>query len=344
MIDFIKTKEQLGVAFEIRKSFHDPNEMKDRLNNVFGVNEPLGDWVEFFKYAKMFDKIFVLDKNYNDKLNINSQISKTKNNVVKAQTNRVITHTARAEYLGDIVKDFISKNKSITPVKWNKTKIKDDKMTYVFLSDIHYRDSNDNEIIKNTFKDIYKRVNGDIHLVIMGDIVQGNMRISDVLNGDIDIIQQVLEFSKVLIENIDSKQIKKVSILKGNHDEIRLSSMNGNYGVTNPNLCYVCNEIINARFNGMSSVYDELDITSGGTQFHLLHGHQFKGMKHLQEYYKNHKGFVIHGHWHTYYLKDNVIGLPKLCSANDYEKSLGINDDSIGYFILSNGFTQQINM
>lgn len=343
MINIIKNKEQLGLMFNIYKTSDNFKQCVERLNQAFNVDYPLGDWLEFIEYAKVFNKVFKLDKAYQDKLNIDTQIARTKNNVIKTQTNRVITHTARSDYLGSVMSDLMRNDFNFTPQAFTKSKIKSENLTYVFLSDFHYRNEKDNDYINKVFKDIYQRTSGDIHLILMGDLVQGNLRISDILNGDSDIVAQILNVSNCLLNNIDIKRIKQISILKGNHDEIRLSSMNGNFGVTNPNMCYICASMINAKYKDLAQVYNELDITSGKQDYHIIHGHQFKGENKLKQYANYTPDLItIHAHYHHYYVDGNVIGLPCLCEPNDYEKSLGIKPGSRGYLILKDNFYSMI--
>lgn len=343
MIQIIKSKEQLGTLLHIYNNSDNIKHCVDQLNIAFNSNYELGEWIEFIEYAKQFNKIFKLDKTYQDKLNIDTQITRVKNNVVRAQTNRSITSVGRTEYLGDVVSDILKKNFKLEQVKPTKSTLKSEKLTYVFLSDFHYRNEKDNEYINKVFNSVYNETSGDIHLILMGDLVQGNLRITDILNGDSDIIAQVLSVSNLILNNIDIKRIKKVSILKGNHDEIRLNSMKGNYGVSNPNLCYIASEMINAKYKSLSNVYDELDIVSGKQQFHIIHGHQFKGENKLRQYASYTPDVItIHAHYHHYYVDNNTIGLPALCDPNDYEKSLGIKAGSKGYFIIKDNFYKNI--
>lgn len=343
MIQIIKSKEQLGTLLHIYNNSDNIKHCVDQLNIAFNSNYELGEWIEFIEYAKQFNKIFKLDKTYQDKLNIDTQITRVKNNVVRAQTNRSITSVGRTEYLGDVVSDILKKNFKLEQVKPTKSTLKSEKLTYVFLSDFHYRNEKDNEYINKVFNSVYNETSGNIHLILMGDLVQGNLRITDILNGDSDIIAQVLSVSNLILNNIDIKRIKKVSILKGNHDEIRLNSMKGNYGVSNPNLCYIASEMINAKYKSLSNVYDELDIVSGKQQFHIIHGHQFKGENKLRQYASYTPDVItIHAHYHHYYVDNNTIGLPALCDPNDYEKSLGIKAGSKGYFIIKDNFYKNI--
>lgn len=343
MIQIIKSKEQLGTLLHIYNNSDNIKHCVDQLNIAFNSNYELGEWIEFIEYAKQFNKIFKLDKTYQDKLNIDTQITRVKNNVVRAQTNRSITSVGRTEYLGDVVSDILKKNFKLEQVKPTKSTLKSEKLTYVFLSDFHYRNEKDNEYINKVFNSVYNETSGEIHLILMGDLVQGNLRITDILNGDSDIIAQVLSVSNLILNNIDIKRIKKVSILKGNHDEIRLNSMKGNYGVSNPNLCYIASEMINAKYESLSNVYDELDIVSGKQQFHIIHGHQFKGENKLRQYASYTPDVItIHAHYHHYYVDNNTIGLPALCDPNDYEKSLGIKAGSKGYFIIKDNFYKNI--
>lgn len=343
MIQIIKSKEQLGTLLHIYNTSDNIKHCVDQLNIAFNSNYELGEWIEFIEYAKQFNKIFKLDKAYQDKLNIDTQITRVKNNVVRAQTNRSITSVGRTEYLGEVVSDILKKDFKLEQTKPIKSTLKSEKLTYVFLSDLHYRNENDNEYINKVFKSVYNETSGDIHLILMGDLVQGNLRITDILNGDSDIIAQVLGVSNLILNNIDIKRIKKVSILKGNHDEVRLNSMKGNYGISNPNLCYIASEMINAKYKGLSNVYDELDIVSGKQNYHIIHGHQFKGENKLRQYASYTPDVItIHAHYHHYYVDNNVIGLPALCDPNDYEKSLGIKEGSKGYFIIKDNFYKNI--
>lgn len=222
-------------------------------------------------------------------------------------------------------------------IKTPKLKKKDkSNMQYVFIADLHF-DKKDEKTVHNIFNSIdYSK---PYTLVFTGDNIAGNLRISDLLSNDFSEIQQTEKLSDLVVKYISKKPPVEIIVLRGNHDEIRVTQ--GLYGEYNPSFSDVLGTYIKAKTGGSIpvTVDDEWDFTLNKQKYKVIHGHQFRTLKKLREYYKGKPFNVINGHFHEYNATLTSVSLPAACSHGSFAKSLGHQDPGKWVTILtSDGF------
>ncbi len=252
------------------------------------------------------------------------------------ETRRKYTKIHRREvFLSEMAK--AAKNGGTVKVKsLPKFKKKKEDIQYIFIADLHF-DKSSTKAAQNIFKQF--DMTKPYVLVFTGDNIAGNLRISDLLSNDFSEIQQTEKLSDIVVKNIAKNPPLEIIILRGNHDEIRVTQ--GLYGEYNPSFSDVLGTYIQAKTEGKVkvSVLDEWDFQLGKQKYKVIHGHQFRTLKKLREYYKGKPFNTINGHFHEYNATLTSVSLPPACEHNAYAKSLGHQDQGRFITVLtSDGF------
>ena len=352
--DIIKTKNDIDVLLNEYKQIMVYNNfaktklqkeevLEKELNNIFRTNFSFEEWLNYIDVLVKNDKINKKENKRIENGAIKLNVNRKKANLDATRTNRIYNHYARLDILKEEIRSIIKSDVDHKPISFEK--LKKGNINYVFFSDFHYQNQEQNKIIEKSFLKMYQECDNNICLILTGDIIQGCLRINDILNGNWNPIEQTINFCKTFLQFIDTKKIKKIIILPGNHDELRLSALKEYKGIDNPSITFLIKEFINAKYENLAEVKKEWKININDKEYLVYHGHQFKGKNAIKKYADyNRDKFIIHAHLHHYYLNDNIIGLPSLALQNEYEFSLGIAPNKPAFLVLKNGWHKLIEL
>lgn len=298
-------------------------DLKVKLNSLFNIN-----WT-FETYSRYLN-VFEVCQDIYEKDNVANEIQKVVSSHKTVSNSKKIRHIARQNIIADEIKNYFE-NQKPTKIKIHpnyKTNFPDsDGPIDVYLADFHWRNDNDDYgTMHNLKKKLLKFRNKKMNIYLMGDLVQGVLRIDDLYAGSIDPIKQVLAFSKSFCNMISDFSINKLTILKGNHDELRLLN---HKGIENPHISDVARVFIDAKLGIKSVVCEEVETETAI----ILHGHQFGGKKAIEREFKGNSKLLIHAHYHHFYINENIIGLPALCGRSSFERRLALNSKK-GFFVM----------
>lgn len=323
-VDIIKSDKNMDfiVAMYDKKlqGLLQANEFYEMLNERFDVSWTNETWS---RYTNVLYEVYNAFKGANKDRLIDLEVQRHKN----VQTRREIREIARHKILEDYIEDLLD-NK--TPIKYFRkpTYVPMNEVVDIFVSDVHYK--NDPEYIRQFGRSVEKRARGrNVTLHIVGDMVQGTLRLDDIYDGSIDVVQQAIEFSDELLNATKDLNIVGVNVYAGNHDELRLTNYKGS---NNPSLGKMIAKYIeksvdcNVRF-----VDDVLE----SDEMIVQHGHKFRGKKNMVDWGKTQNKTCIFGHYHSFGMDENVVLLPSLCDSDDYAKSLNLSS-RMGYVIVTN--------
>ncbi len=255
---------------------------------------------------------------------------------MKVTVNRMLrTYSRNETVLDKMISEINKKSKILKPIK-TKTLVGND-IPHVFLSDFHYID--DDSKVDNVLQDVYSRT-GEHVLVLTGDIIQGFLRVDDYFNEQWDPVVQMTSFSNRFIQRLDVTKTRKVVIIPGNHDEVRLST--GHKGTKAPTFVGMLKAMLDIKFGE-----DFSEVTDCYTlgEHRVYHGHQFKGKNAIKKWCMNTGEKIIHAHLHHFYIDGDIIGLPSLSDPNSYEKSIGEAPNRLEYVIINeSGFIKKITI
>jgi hypothetical protein len=203
-----------------------------------------------------------------------------------------------------------------------------DETSLMFVSDIHY--SGDKVGLSKTLSFVEGVLKshlelGSVKLFLTGDVIQGYLRIDDILNEQWDPVKQSVEFTQCFIQQFSKHKDKDVELIliPGNHDEIRV--INGLKGVNNPTIMsYVYAILQSEGFN--VTLTDEYIGSMNNNVYKVIHGHTHFGKNAIKKYNQNENYKLFHAHLHHFYVSENIVGLPSLAEPSDYEKALGIKE------------------
>lgn len=274
----------------------------------------------------------------------------------KLSRDKLIFNTEKRQYLDtQFIKDsLLDKLEVLDFHEPTRYPTKDnDSIYHVFLSDIHIG-KYDYAIHKDIFDNVVLKIHNEIpkgecvDLCFMGDIIEGLLRTSALRKIKIDLVEQVrwsYQLITYLLDSLVPDYIVGVKFLdEDNHGEIRpLGSQRNDFPEMNFNkflsdyLEAYC-EVNKVSFESNPII----SIITGEQTYYLLHGHQFKSLKALREYYKNE--YVIYGHFHNYNNNQKQIGLPAMVYSDEYTMFLGIPDSTPGIVISYNGFFKKVDI
>lgn len=293
----------------------------DCLNEHFELSWSNETWS---RYTNVLYEVYNRFTVSNHERTINVEVQRHKN----VQTRREIRHIARNRILEDYVAELLEGKHMTKYVRSEYVIEKDDEQVDVFVSDIHFK--GDTQYIKKFGEDLTERVKGkQIVLHIVGDVVQGTLRLDDVYNGSIDVVQQAFEMCDALLESTKDVNIHGVVVYAGNHDELRLTNYKGSQ---NPSMAKVVARYLEKCLD--CNVYFEKD-SHTNMQMTVMHGHQFRGKKNMIAWGKEQDKMVVFGHYHSFGMDENVVMLPALCDSDEYAKSLNLSS-KLGYVIIYN--------
>lgn len=210
----------------------------------------------------------------------------------------------------------------------------------VFLSDVHYMEGDGQrleDIMLNVFNETIKEHN--VELIFNGDIIQGCLRESDIIDGNLRIDKQAKQFADIIIACLSTydNNVKAITFIPGNHDRINITK---SYDGNTPSMITLVDSILTYAMPHLNiKTVRELNFNN----CKVIHGDQFRGKKAIKEYYAFTNYTIYHAHYHHHYVDGNVIGLPSLSEPNEYEKSLGIKPNVPSYYVLdSRGYGKVI--
>lgn len=332
--DILAEKDNLLYAIEQYGLYQDGVSDRDtfigNLNEMFDEEYRYESWIRYLGIIDNVKVLFEDDPAYTLQL----QKDKMKVNIDKIQVRRMLTAVSRQEYINDMVKEALV---DFTPVETRPMiGVQSDGINYIFIADLHYEKPGDFiEVWEGLTLEQYETY----QLVFTGDEIAGALRVGDLLNGN-DPFEQVANLASEVVGIVKDNPglINGIDVIFGNHTEQRVTPYNG---VKNPNTSYVFHSILEVA-TGLPCTYgEELRIEVAGTTYTIMHGHQFKSRKAVEEYHKNaHTGKLIISHWHQYINKGDVIFLPSAKVGEDsYTTSLGyapnpgvVTLDYKGYF------------
>ncbi len=245
------------------------------------------------------------------------------------------TYSRNETVLSRMISEINQKSELLKPI--SVTPIDGTDATHVFLSDFHY--INDDMKVDKVLADVYSRT-GEHVMVLTGDIIQGFLRVDDYFNEEWDPVIQMTKFSNRFIQRLDTTKTKKLIILPGNHDEVRLST--GHKGVKAPTFVGMLKAMLDIKYGAEFS--EVLDSYLCG-EYRVYHGHQFRGKNAIKKWNENTGEKLIHAHLHHFYINGDIIGLPALSDPNSYEKSIGEAPNKLEYVIINeSGFIKKITI
>lgn len=210
----------------------------------------------------------------------------------------------------------------------------------VYISDLHFMEG-DGDRVERLFLDIARNWNGveQIRLIFTGDLIQGCLRESDIVSGNLRIDKQITQLADCIIGCISCylhEVVSQIVLIPGNHDRINITKQ---YDENTPNVVTVLKSILSYTLPTVDVVMTH-EFTYNG--YLVIHGDQFNSKKAIQSYYKDEIFDVVHAHYHHHYIEGNVMGLPSLSEPNAYEKRLGIADNIPAYMIEKDDYWKKV--
>ena len=342
------------------------NDIADIINKHYIKNELC------YKKGKTYANIYSQVKNFYDAGVFNdynqNELEELKKERIKIQTlniekNRINRNIARQELFYEQIGSAVSSLPlpSFSPLK--EYQEIDSKNEYLLtLSDIHYGEKFElfrNEYSPEAFQErleilctdiisfIKKHNISKLHIVSLGDIIQGMIRISDLKINDSAVVKSVVEISRLIAQFLNElsefSEIEYYHVTSSNHSQIRPLGTKANE-IMDEDLEYVIGNYIkdllknNKRINVHLPEYGEdfIRIPISGYNIIAAHGHQFKknlntALTDLSYAIEEEVDYLILGHFHHTEIKHEyascchdkeTILCPSFVGTDPYSKSI----------------------
>jgi metallophosphoesterase superfamily enzyme len=311
----------------------DKKEYVEELNKHYGLNYSFATWSRAISLIlDVKDILHVENTIFEDVIKLKLDRKKISNE--KVALNRLYTEISRKELLVDKFYEY-QNNEPVFNGTYDSIDNTFKEDTLMFVSDTHYDGDMDNlsramGFVKSNLK---LALNGNtVKLFITGDIIQGYLRIDDILNEQWDPVKQSVEFTQCFIQYLGEfkNRCLEIILIPGNHDELRV--VNGLKGVNNPTVMSYFYALLKSEgFNVVLT--DEYVGSIKGNTYKVIHGHTHFGKNAIKKYNQNENYKLFHAHLHHFYVSENIVGLPSLAKSNSYEKALGIKEGSRGILV-----------
>lgn len=318
------------------------NEIAVIINNNFVKNELS------YKKGKTYANIYAQVKNFYDAGVFNDcsndELEEIKKERIKLQTlniekSRIDRHKARQELYYEQIGAACSSLPfpDFAPLK-EKNCDDFDKEYLLTLADIHYGANfkiGDLEYSKENVKErlelvVYylynfvqnQRIN-KIHIVSLGDLLQGIIRISDLKINDSEVVKSTVEISRLiasfLVELSEFVQVEYYHVTRSNHTQIRVLGSKANE-LMDEDLEYVIGNYIQDLCSGNERITVHLpedndsfiSIPILGYTIFAAHGHQIKNLdnalKDLSSIKNCSVDYLILGHYHRRLIEHGWAG------------------------------------
>ena len=341
--DIISNLDNIQFLYKTWASVGDKKSTVALLNDKFDTEFAYETWSRYLStLIPIYEAGGVTNEDITEAL-VKLKIQKQQTNVEKNHLNKMYRHFGRQDLILDKFKEsFESIQHEDYKFKGDRTKISGDytfDLPHVFLSDFHFKNEKNKvaEVLKDVEETIWEQYGTKCVIVLTGDSVQGVLRHGDLFEENWNPVQQTCVFAKVFCDNISPSWVEKVVVIPGNHGEIRVSDYKG---LKNPNHEQYIATIIGTTFG--EDFVEYTDYYYGGS-VEVFHGHQFRGKTKIQAYAKQDPStFFVHAHLHNFSIIDNVVSLPALSEPNEYEMSLGFEDNVPRYVIIDQHFRVQV--
>ena len=198
------------------------------------------------------------------------------------------------------------------------------------------------DLFDQTVDIIKKEDIGKVHLFLVGDLIDGMLRQSQLVRLQYGIVDSTIHFSEYMalwIHHLTQYANVKVACCTGNHSELRpLGSKKGQF--PGENMEKIISWYLRARLHKEVEIDDKCDVFSLqevlGYTFLLLHGDSEKTIPQLASetirLYGKSVDFFVCGHKHrenefpvgsTPDGRSTVIRVPSMCGADSYATSKG---------------------
>lgn len=217
----------------------------------------------------------------------------------------------------------------------------------VFLADLHYTGTDeDNTHLNKIFTDMYNEYVGDMRpltLNLLGDMVDGTLRVSDLRRGGMNAVEQAVALATELIKHLQNFTVAKINYVFGNHSEMRIFKESHSQDVDNVE--YIIATILsqagyNVEYNGIIKT----------DRYILTHGHLFKSVKAMVDAIGDKNIPIFYGHFHTHDVSEFPNGVAyrvPTCrkSLSEYEISIGASSHTARYTVLlEDDFRKEVSL
>jgi hypothetical protein len=323
-------KKVLGIWYATDKK----SDAVEAINREFGVNFEYGTWSRYIKAWVAISNMDISDDEVlaekQLQLDLKIKTYQNKNMVL----NRNIRNFAKGMRFYQDLSDNVELGDYV-PEDYYSDAINSD-LPHYFIGDVHHEGNEDcSELFKKAIR-LVDRSDEDYVLVFPGDLIQGQLRTSDLLNSQ-SVSKQINTFCNDLVETLNPEgNCKKIVILPGNHDRVNI--FKDLYHKDADSFAYIIAGVLEGKLNIPITLTWEYNFIHNDENYLVTHGDWSRGKNKIIEYYRNFDGKVIHAHYHHHYVQDNVIGLPALAKGNAYEKSLGLQPNVSEVFVIKDGF------
>lgn len=248
---------------------------------------------------------------------------------------------ATGELILDSFMQAVKEHEAFEPIVWhNNVSFESNGLKTVYLSDIHFMEG-DGARVEEIFEDISCQLeeNEKVRLIFTGDLIQGCLRESDMISGNLRIDKQITQLADVIIGCVATylfESISEIILIPGNHDRINITKQ---YDENTPTVVTMLHSILTYALPNVDIILTQ---EYRYRDYIVIHGDQFKGKKAIQNYYRDMPQQIVHAHYHHHYVEGNCMGLPSLSEPNAYERSLGIEDNEPAYMIEKDGYWKKI--
>jgi hypothetical protein len=229
----------------------------------------------------------------------------------------------------------------------------------IMLADLHigkYEQEEHKELLNQVLNKMLNNINVGSHidLVFVGDIIDGILRMSQLVKVKADITRQVIWANELLLGFFESVSeyytINAIYFIdEDNHSEIRpLASQRGDF--PEMNMLKIVSQQLGVYCKMKNISYhagSELVIDISGEEYIIEHGDKKGGKNAIHKYHKDNN--VIYAHYHNYESVYNEclqhhLCLGALCLGDDYTNRLGIRHTYAGFVIETNGFFKMVKI
>ena len=329
-------------AYEQTKDISGLSESGTRcaMKNLYDMRELTLDEDKMAKKQKSFQ--FDVHKHRRDKLSFNAVVREKFDELMLLETYRDRLHEM-----------------DIKPYDKDDVEYEDGVIPRVMLADLHigkYEKGQHRVLLMAVLNKMLNNVEAGskVDLVFAGDIIDGILRMSQLVKVKADITRQVIWANELLLEFFEN--VSEMYIINSiyfidedNHSEVRpLNSQRGDF--PEMNMLKIVSQQLKTYCDLKGITYHggaELEITIAGQEYIIEHGDKKGGKNALHKYHKDNN--LIYAHYHNYesMYNENLfhhLCLGALCLGDDYTNRLGIRHTYASFVIEKNGFFKMVKI